>query len=703
LRQLEEVEDWLGITRIENNARGQATKVTYPDQSEVAYAYGSAGEKIGVTYPDGAKVGYAYDERGRLARVNDALGDTTYAYDTKGYLAQKQYPSGIQTLYAYTDKGQLASLTHQDNSGILDKYHYTYDIQGNKTQIDKKRRGFETESGIYQYGYDALQRLTEVTKDGALLRGYTYDARGNRSTNIEHGKTSSQYTYNTMNQLIARQERGIEKEQSIGSLQTGSIISEETYIYDKRGNLTENYKNGNLINQYHFGALNRLEKAVNHQSGEASVYQYNGLGHRVGKTIGSLVERSLPTSKLQNLTMNPTKQIEDTIDLTKQYHNLLQRRENNDTTAYTWDNNVLHAVGIGNNISEKNHYQYLQDELGSPIRLLTEAGIEQDVYGYDEFGQETMHSHLKTGFIQPFTYTGYQRDHVTNTYYAQAREYRAEVGRFVSEDAIKAGENWYIYCNHNPLMNIDPLGLEKIVISGGIYSEEKRENDEYYYEFIDAGLAEINQLNRSSKNENITWMIADHGWSDLNKSGFQKTADDKGINLVFVSNRQQVVNYLNYQATTNINHHEMRKVRNNDQITHLSVFSHGLAADNGIIALGYDYGAGNENLNLTTKDIHITSKSAFAKNAKTTFYSCNTGTAEKHSFAELWANRVGGVTIAYKGTTDYAGVADNSLAAKIARRLIGLRYGVSAYGGNPSLPVAGDNAERMTFIQECSD
>ena len=90
---------------------------------------------------------------------------------SKGHLQQKQYPSGTKSLYAYTAKGQLESLTHEDTTGILDRYQYTYDIQGNKTQIDKKRRGIDTESGIYKYGYDALQRLTEVTKDGNVLTG----------------------------------------------------------------------------------------------------------------------------------------------------------------------------------------------------------------------------------------------------------------------------------------------------------------------------------------------------------------------------------------------------------------------------------------------------------------------------------------------------------------------------------------------------
>ena len=69
----------------------------------------------------------------------------------------------------------------------------------------------------------------------------------------------------------------------------------------------------------------------------------------------------------------------------------------------------------------------MQDDLGSPIRVLSEDNVEQEVYGYDEFGVETVGSQQSNvrGFMQPFTYTGYQKDNIANTYYAQAREYQA--------------------------------------------------------------------------------------------------------------------------------------------------------------------------------------------------------------------------------------------------------------------------------------
>ena len=101
---------------------------------------------------------------------------------------------------------------------------------------------------------------------------------------------------------------------------------------------------------------------------------------------------------------------------------------------------------------------YLQDELGSPIRLLDEEGNMRETYGYDEFGQDL---YRNQGQIQPFGYTGYQSDRIAETYYAQAREYRAELGRFAGVDIIKGFAaapytlNEYGYCWGNPMVLMD--------------------------------------------------------------------------------------------------------------------------------------------------------------------------------------------------------------------------------------------------------
>ena len=74
--------------------------------------------------------------------------------------------NGMETSYAYDIKGQLMELTHRDQEGILDRYVYGYDLMGNKTTIEKQRRGLPEESGAYAYRYDAMGRLAGASKDG---------------------------------------------------------------------------------------------------------------------------------------------------------------------------------------------------------------------------------------------------------------------------------------------------------------------------------------------------------------------------------------------------------------------------------------------------------------------------------------------------------------------------------------------------------
>ena len=44
--------------------------------------------------------------------------------------------------------------------------------------------------------------------------------------------------------------------------------------------------------------------------------------------------------------------------------------------------------------------------------------------------------------------------------YMRARYYDPAAGRFVSEDPSKNGDNWYAYCNNNPVNLIDENGRE---------------------------------------------------------------------------------------------------------------------------------------------------------------------------------------------------------------------------------------------------
>jgi RHS repeat-associated protein len=66
--------------------------------------------------------------------------------------------------------------------------------------------------------------------------------------------------------------------------------------------------------------------------------------------------------------------------------------------------------------------------------------------------------------VAPFQFAGgwqYQSDADSGLMLLGHRYYDSETGRFISPDPIGDGDNWYAYCDNNPLSWVDPSGLVK--------------------------------------------------------------------------------------------------------------------------------------------------------------------------------------------------------------------------------------------------
>ena len=71
--------------------------------------------------------------------------------------------------------------------------------------------------------------------------------------------------------------------------------------------------------------------------------------------------------------------------------------------------------------------------------------------------------------------------------YLRNRYYDTATGRFITEDPVKDGLNWYSYCSGNPILLVDPLGLEHIVVSASEYNGSLF-NRRYKYNFIEPAI-----------------------------------------------------------------------------------------------------------------------------------------------------------------------------------------------------------------------
>ena len=462
LRQLSQVKDALGTINIEGDKFGRATKVVDYGGNEVSYRYGKKGERLKTEYPDGSSVSYEYDKYLRLTSLTSGNKRVDYTYDKEGRLIRKDMSDEVSSIYKYNERGLLSSLRHLKENRKVEEYTYDYDLLGNKTKIVKYRdvsvKGIEDDnkeeiihrlwqdSGTFNYSYDSLNRLVEVKRGDRLLHKYAYDAFGNR-TLLKNEDKDIRYTYDALDRLIKE-----------GGLQGSKI-----YKYDKRGNLIGIIDRGKRVRVYEYDTTGRLGLSYS-KSGKARSYSYDGLGNRMGikeyeRKIG-YGEDGLKSILEENLSeLTPSYEESYILDRTRAYHNLLQRRTGKRGSqaiqSYAWDFNVAYME------EGEKEFTYLQDELGSTIRLLEQGEESQTIYGYDEFGEDT---YCTQGHLQPFGYTGYRYDKVADTYFAQAREYMPEVGRFAGEDWIKGSMvypytlNSYGYCYGNPMGFVDMDG-----------------------------------------------------------------------------------------------------------------------------------------------------------------------------------------------------------------------------------------------------
>lgn len=88
-------------------------------------------------------------------------------------------------------------------------------------------------------------------------------------------------------------------------------------------------------------------------------------------------------------------------------------------------------------------------------------------YSYTAWGEQRSVNETSSFTNNPLRYCGEYYDCESGMTYLRARYYDSNIKRFISEDPIKDGLNWYSYAGNNPVMYVDPSGLELILQGTG--------------------------------------------------------------------------------------------------------------------------------------------------------------------------------------------------------------------------------------------
>ena len=210
---------------------------------------------------------------------------------------------------------------------------------------------------------------------------------------------------------------------------------------------------------YEFDELNRMEK-IYRGDGKWAEYSYDGTSARVGKTVGTAASTETETTKYYNLGATVLNEVSS---------------EEGNTTN-------LIGAGIEARLNVSGGY-FLQKNAHGDVTAAISGTERAATYDYDAFGNTL----VEEGEINnPIRYSGEYLDEETGLIYLRARYYDSSVGRFISEDPIRDGMNWYAYCGNSPVMMVDPWGLytdyafygdEHQMKAAELYKKEVEAND----------------------------------------------------------------------------------------------------------------------------------------------------------------------------------------------------------------------------------
>lgn len=414
---------------------------------------------------------YAYNDIGRLIKVSNANLTEAYGYDSYGNITSLKLSGACNYNYSYTYSDSSANrLTQMTVSTytVTPLYDKIGRSTGKKIAVNVGTgTSFLTQTIIYSGAYPYSVSYDEPS----VWIGYKYNAYGN-ITNIENNAKQAYFVYERNNRLKREDNERLNK----------TII----YTYDHDGNRTHRY-----VYAYSRATTPQLLKntPLRHD-----IYTYNSRMQLLsdGNTNGFTYDGDGNPTKYRGHTLTWQKGMLTSYAGIALSYDGYGRRSTKNGITFTYDSNnrlikqsnglefLYDESGVMAFKYKEKLYTYLKDIQGNIIGIIDSAKTLIAKYEYDAWGNftvydgsgnvlgtsETLYQSTNAVWnINPFRYRGYYYDIETGLYYLLSRYYDPEVGRFISldnsgyadPDTIN-GLNLYLYCNNNPVMNVDPTG-----------------------------------------------------------------------------------------------------------------------------------------------------------------------------------------------------------------------------------------------------
>ena len=278
LSLIRDAEDQRVLYSATYSPRGERLDVTTPAAGTYQFKYNDFGDMTHQVHHSGDERVITYDLLGRPLVMVDADGKTTYTWDTKvngvGQLGSITSPFLITTSYNYDEKGRLRDEV-QEVAGHKYKTTYGYDGFSRFAGYRVNRlavHGVDESEHTVRYEYDAYGVLNTVRLDGApVLKVEGYDAAG-RAMRLGYGEhMTADYRFDAKTGFLQRQWLST----------TSAPIRSISYSYDANGNMKT--RTGMIPGEVEFFEYDELNRLVAHAAGKPPVsqdtYRYDRWGN----------------------------------------------------------------------------------------------------------------------------------------------------------------------------------------------------------------------------------------------------------------------------------------------------------------------------------------------------------------------------------------------------------------------------------------
>ena len=325
---------------------------------------------------------------------SDTIRETKYVYDTKNRLVSYTDPEGRTETYTYDCNSNLTKTVDKNGNTLKN----TYDNQNRLTErtAKEKKTGKET---VHTYRYNAYgdvavqddtqfvygdvsgrvtKETTKLTKNKDVVKNYTYDSKGNKSTfSVKAGedtKLSLSYEYDGSSRLIAVKDS--EGNQAV------------SYAYDTEGSLSKRQAANGLQTTYGYDYQNRLTSMTN-ETGKGVVSKYSSTYLKNGQKaeeVSTVMDKNGKSTKktaaytydmLGRITRETKTGREDISYTYDANNNRKQMTIGNKTTVYQYNKNdeLLRTDTLHTDTEKNDVVIYKNDKNGNQLATVNRSEI----------------------------------------------------------------------------------------------------------------------------------------------------------------------------------------------------------------------------------------------------------------------------------------------------------------------------------------